>query len=229
MKTALVTGANKGIGFEIAKQLGLSGWRVVVGARDASRGKAAVATLKALGISASWQAIDLTDSATLDAVGKQLENSDLSLLVNNAGIPGNQELIGYDTPLADLRSTMEVNFFGTFALTQALLPILEASHGQIVNITVPTSPNVFLNPFAYKTSKAAQNTMTTSMALWLEHENQTTTIAGIHPGPVTTDLNGNMTGDFMQDAPTVGEKIVALINNGLANGTLVELDGMAMP
>lgn len=226
MKTALITGANKGIGFEIAKSLGRHGWQVLVGARNPERGKTAVKELKDTGIElAEFIQIDLNDPDTLSAAEKTIKQnySDLALLVNNAGVPGKSQL-SFDTSLDDLKATMQVNFFGTFELTQLLLPLLESNNGRIVNITIPTIANPNWNPLAYKASKAAQNVMKDSLAIDFETHHRSLEIFSVHPGPTTTDLNGNMAVDGFESAEKVGSEIVDVILDGKAHqGEFIEL------
>ncbi|MFC4760511.1 SDR family NAD(P)-dependent oxidoreductase [Fructobacillus durionis] len=225
MKKALITGANKGIGFAIAKALGNQGWQVLVGARNEGRGIEAVKALKESGVAADFVKVDLSAPETLkeaaDVIGQKYDS--LSLLVNNAGVPGKNEL-SYDTSVDDLRSTMQVNFFGTFELTQLLLPVLEKNNGRIVNITIPTVANPNWNPFAYKATKAAQNVMKDALAIDFEAQNRSLEIFSIHPGPTTTDLNGNLAVDGFKTADTVGQEIVDVILDGQKHqGDFIEL------
>ena len=123
----LVTGANKGIGYGIAKHLGLSGWKVIVGARNEQRAEKAIAGLKAQGVDVrGWVNIELKDLGTIETTAHEIARNHpgLSLLVNNAGIPGDMSVDSEHTEISTLRETLDVNFIGTFALTKALLPLL---------------------------------------------------------------------------------------------------------
>jgi NAD(P)-dependent dehydrogenase (short-subunit alcohol dehydrogenase family) len=194
VKRALITGGNKGIGFEIARELGKSGYEILLGARNETLGNSAVEELKKEGITASFIKIDLNNFATLH----QATNSagKIDVLVNNAGIPGNlkteksnldmaKSSLAYTTE--ELRETMEVNFFGTHELIKSLLPNL-TSEAKIVNITVPIS-SPHWHPLAYTTSKAALNVMT--MVFGMEFSKTSKhQIFGVMPGAVATDLNG---------------------------------------
>lgn len=226
-KTVLVTGANKGIGFGIAKHLGLSGWKVIVGARNEERAQHAINELKALGIDVNgWVNIDLSDLAGIERaaeeVGKTYKN--LSLLVNNAGIPGDMSVKSADTEIDSIKETLDVNFIGTFALTKALLPLLEKNHGRIVNVTVPSEISPYWHPLAYVASKAAQNAMMGVMAIEFQQGNTPLEIFSVHPGPTTTDLNGNMALPGFHDIETVGRKMAELINDGKNHqGEFIEL------
>ena len=226
-KIALVTGANKGIGFGIAKLLGLSGWKVIIGARNRERAEKAIGELASAGVDAmGWIHIELTDHDSLEQAAREVGErfQGLSLLVNNAGIPGDMSVDSLNTKIGDIRETIEVNFIGTFALTKALLPLLERNNGRIVNITVPTEISPYWHPLAYVASKAAQNAMMGVMATEFEQNNTPVEIFSVHPGPPTTDLNGNMALPGFHDIETVGRKTAELINDGQNHqGEFIEL------
>lgn len=226
-KIALVTGANKGIGFGIAKHLGQSGWKVVVGARDQKRAEKAISLLEEAGTKVlGWVNIELADLDRLqqsaNEVGERFPG--LSLLVNNAGIPGDMSVDSQHTEIADIRETIDVNFIGTFALTKALLPLLERNKGRIANITVPSEISPYWHPLAYVASKAAQNAMMGVMATEFAQSGTPVEIFSVHPGPTTTDLNGNMALPGFHDIETVGRKTAELINDGQSHqGEFIEL------
>ena len=221
-KTVLVTGANKGIGFGIAKHLGLSGWKVIIGARDEHRAEKAVGELKALGIDVlGWVNIELKDLASIEQASKEIQEiyPQLTLLVNNAGIPGDMSVDSVHTEIDVIRETLDVNFVGTFALTKALIPLLGNNGGRIANITVPSEISPYWHPLAYVASKAAQNAMMGVMAI-----EDAVEIFSVHPGPTTTDLNGNMSLPGFHDIETVGQKFAELINDGQNHqGEFIEL------
>lgn len=226
-KTVFVTGANKGIGFGIAKHLGLSGWKVILGARSEERAERAIDALKALNIDvAGWVKIELSD---LDSVERAVQEvcddyPYLSLLINNAGIPGDMSVDSLHTELQSIKETVDVNFIGTFALTKGLMPLLEQNGGRIVNITVPSEISPYWHPLAYVTSKAAQNAMMGVMAMELQQRGAALEVFSVHPGPTTTDLNGNMSLPGFHDIDTVGMKMAELINDGLSHqGEFIEL------
>lgn len=226
-RTALVTGANKGIGFGIAKHLGKSGWRVIVGARDEQRAEQAISALKAQGADVlGWVYIELRDLDGIERSVKEIAERfpGLTLLVNNAGIPGDMSVDSQHTEVSQIRDTLNVNFVGTFALTKALLPLLAGNGGRIVNITVPSEVSPYWHPLAYVASKAAQNAMTGVMATDFKQSGTTLEIFSVHPGPTTTDLNGNMSLPGFHDIDTVGQKTAELINDGHSHqGEFIEL------
>lgn len=226
-KVALVTGANKGIGFGIAKHLGLNGWKVVIGARNQERAGKAIEELRKAGADVlGWVHIELTDLDDISQAAKEVSESYpcLTLLVNNAGIPGDMSVDSLHTETDDIRKTLDVNFIGTFALTKALQPLLAQNEGRIVNITVPSAISPYWHPLAYVTSKAAQNAMMGVMAMEFQQQGTPVEIFSVHPGPTTTDLNGNMSLPGFHDIETVGKKTAELINDGRNHqGEFIEL------
>lgn len=123
------------------------------------------------------------------------------------------------TEISVIRETLDVNFIGTFALTKALIPLIAKNGGRITNITVPSEISPYWHPLAYVASKAAQNAMMGVMAI----ENSVE-IFSVHPGPTTTDLNGNMSLPGFHDIDTVGRKFAELINDGQNHqGEFIEL------
>lgn len=224
---AFVTGANKGIGFAIAKHLGLAGWTILLGARNEQRALKAIQELQELGISvAGWIEVELSD---LQSIQKAIDfvktaHPDVSLLVNNAGIPGDMSQKSYATSMQHLKETMDVNFFGTYALSQGLVETLASHSGRMVNITVPTEVSPYWHPLAYVASKAAQNTMTSIMAMEFSTDGIPVEVYAVHPGPTTTDLNGNMSLPGFHTADVVGQKVAALLADGTSHhGEFIEL------
>ena len=226
-KIVFVTGANKGIGFGIAKHLGLSGWNVVIGARDEKRAAKAIDELKNQGVNVlGWVNIELKDLAGIELASNVMKENyqELTLLVNNAGIPGDMSVDSEHTELSAIRDTLDVNFIGTFALTKALIPLMAKNGGRIVNITVPSEISPYWHPLAYVASKAAQNAMMGVMAIEFQQNQTPVEIFSVHPGPTTTDLNGNMALPGFHDIDTVGQKFAELINDGRSHqGEFIEL------
>jgi NAD(P)-dependent dehydrogenase (short-subunit alcohol dehydrogenase family) len=226
-KIVFVTGANKGIGFGIAKHLGKSGWQVIIGARDEQRAEKAISELKSDGVNVlGWVNIELRNLATIEQAAKEIQEkyAGLTLLVNNAGIPGDMSVNSEHTELSDIKETLDVNFIGTFALTKSLMPLLTKNEGRIVNVTVPSEISPYWHPLAYVASKAAQNAMMGVMAIELQQAGTPLEVFSVHPGPTTTDLNGNMALPGFHDIETVGKKMAELINDGQNHqGEFIEL------
>ena len=226
-KIVFVTGANKGIGYGIAKYLGKSGWQVIIGARDEQRAEKALSALKSEGIDVlGWVNLELRDLASIDEAAKVINEkyAGLTLLVNNAGIPGDMSVDSEHTEQSDIKETLDVNFIGTFALTKVLIPLLAKNEGRIANVTVPSEISPYWHPLAYVASKAAQNAMMGVMAIEFQQSNTPLEIFSVHPGPTTTDLNGNMALPGFHDIETVGQKFAELINDGQNHqGEFIEL------
>lgn len=173
---ALVTGANKGIGYEIAAGLGALGWTVGVGARDDGRREKAVATLRAAGADAFGVPLDVTDDASVTAAAALIQEhaGGLDVLVNNAGITGGPAQMPTTVDLAVLRTVLETNVFGPIRVTNALLPLLRRSQSpRIVNVsssvgslTLQTAADGETGPIAvaYSPSKSFLNAVTVQYA-----------------------------------------------------------------
>lgn len=226
-KTAFITGANKGIGFGISKYLGQSGWDIIIGARNEARALDAMSKLQDARCTVlGWVEIELSNQTSISKAAKEVNEKypSLNLLVNNAGIPGDMSKTSWDTDMKDIKETTDVNYFGTLAITQALLPLIKQNEGRIVNVTVPSEISPYWHPLAYVASKAAQNAMMGVMAMEFKQNNIPVEIFSVHPGPTTTDLNGNMDLPGFHTTDKVGEKFAKLINDGKShNGEFIEL------
>jgi len=196
----LVTGANKGIGYEIAAGLGILGWRVGVGARDEQRREAAVAKLRAAGADAFGVPLDVTDDASVTAAAGLIEQRTgrLDVLVNNAGITGGMPQTPTTVDPATVRTAVETNVIGVIRVTNAMLPLLRHSASpRIVNmsssvgsLTLQSTPGAETGPIAvaYAPSKTFLNAVTVQYAKELHDTN--ILINAACPGFTATDLNG---------------------------------------
>ncbi|MDR3321974.1 MAG: SDR family NAD(P)-dependent oxidoreductase, partial [Synergistaceae bacterium] len=144
-KKVFITGSNKGIGKQIAREMGKNGWSVLIGARDEDRGLEAVRELMGEGIEAGYLNIDLKNQKTISAAADIIksQHTGIAMLINNAAIPGDMRKPGYEFTADELRVVMETNFFGPFELTRQLLSTLEANNGRIINITIPIGATDF--------------------------------------------------------------------------------------
>ncbi len=201
-KIALITGANKGIGYEVARELGERGVTVLVGARDTGLGQSAAASLRAGGADATFIELDVTKPGTIAAAADTIRqrHGRLDILVNNAGIaqPG-------DGPpsIADpdaVRRILEVNFFGVLAITQAMLPLVRNSaSGRIVMVSSglgslawnadPAWRFATVRLLGYNGSKAILNMLTVQLAG--ELRDTRIKVNTVNPGYTATDLNQN--------------------------------------
>jgi len=227
-KIALITGANKGIGKEIARQLGAQGMTVLLGARDEGRGSEAAAELKQSGINAHAVRLDVTDEASIEAAARQIESEfgRLDVLVNNAGIAldtGPASTLEMDV----LRRTYETNVFGVFAVTRALLPLLKKSPaGRVVNLSSglgslaqnsdPSWEFAPFKPLAYNSSKAALNMMTVIFAAELKDANIKVNAAD--PGYTATDMNQNNGTRTVEQGATAAVRLATLPDDGPTGG-----------
>ena len=229
MNTALVTGANKGIGFEIARNLGKRGYHVLIGARNEQRGLAATEQLRAEGLTVNFVQIDVTDLKSIDTAAKLVTETypNLNLLVNNAGTPGYpMYALGWEFDAATLEQTWRTDFLGPFELIKQLLNTLKTNHGKILNVSIPIEPAPFFNAFAYQTAKAPLNVMTKSFAMNFEKENIPVEIMAVMPGAVSTDLNGHVQGSFVKTPEQAAALITGFAFDGQKrNGQVINHDG----
>jgi NAD(P)-dependent dehydrogenase (short-subunit alcohol dehydrogenase family) len=201
-KVALVTGANKGIGFEIAGQLAQRGITVLIGARAEQRGTAARDRLRAQGGDVHFMPIDVTDPTTIHAAMGRIKDEfrRLDILVNNAGIMIDPETRLLELAAALFQNTLETNCFGPLLLSQASVPLMMANHyGRIVNISsVLGSLTDIANPDsayaqvlspAYRLSKTVLNGITVLLAKELHGTN--ILVNSACPGWVRTDMGGS--------------------------------------
>jgi NAD(P)-dependent dehydrogenase (short-subunit alcohol dehydrogenase family) len=240
---ALVTGANKGIGREIARQLAAAGHTVYVGSRDAGRGKDAVADI---GGDARLLVLDVTDAGSIAAAARQVPS--LDILVNNAGISSGDPRQVTDEDPETFRRIYETNVFGVVAVTNAFLPALRRSaHPRIVNISSGTAsiaasvglaegiivfasrPTGALG--AYRSSKTALNELTVLYANALADDRFK--VNALAPGARRTDLNGpgrpvsSRAGDPAEGA--AGAVRLALLPDDGPTGGFFSWDGSAVP
>ena len=222
-KVALITGANKGIGLEIARQLGKQGITVVIGSRDLSRGEAAAAALKSEGIDAYTVKLEVTDASERDAALTYLQDTfgRLDILINNAGVMLESEGVTPET----LSRTYDANVIAPYFLTETLLPLLKAAPaGRVVHqssilgsLTINSSgqiPQEFLLP-AYNSSKAALNMLGVIQAGALKETSVKVNIA--HPGSVKTDMNPG--GDLsLEDGAKTAVTLATLPDDGPTGG-----------
>ena len=199
---ALVTGANKGIGFEIARGLGAQGSLVLLGSRDDSRGKKAAAQLVAEGIGVLPIELDVTDKISILSAAAQIEAQygRLDILVNNAGVSFEAGAKPSAVDLGAVRRVYDVNVFGVIAVTQAMLPLLlKSPRGRIVNVssglgslgwnTDPELSAHFPLLLGYNSSKSALNAITVQFAK--ELAGTPLKVNAACPGYCATDLNGH--------------------------------------
>ncbi|WP_444663739.1 SDR family oxidoreductase [Cellulomonas sp. CW35] len=226
--TALVTGANKGIGYEIAAGLGALGWRVGVGARDAQRRDEAVARLRAAGVDAFGVPLDVTDDESVAAAAALLEDQEgrLDVLVNNAGIVGGVPQTPTMVAPETIRTAVETNVIGVVRVTNAMLPLLRRSpsprvvqmSSSVGSLTLQTTPGADTGPIsaAYSVSKTFLNAVVVQYAKELAGTNILMNAAC--PGFVATDLNGFRGTRTPQQGAQVAIQLATLPDDGPTGG-----------
>ena len=225
-KVALISGANKGIGLETARQLANLGYTVLLGARKEADGLAAAATI---GASAHFVPLNMTNPKTFhDAAAWIAEKfGKLDVLVNNAGIGSDNGKKPSEAPVALIRETFETNVFGLVELTQAMLPLLRKSDaGRIVNVSSVLGSlnlNADLNAqlgdwrsFGYNGSKAAVNMFTATLAF--ELKDTPIKVNSAHPGWVKTDLGGEGAPLEVADGAKTSVRLATLDVDGPTGG-----------
>ncbi|MFJ3025997.1 SDR family oxidoreductase [Streptomyces tendae] len=232
---ALVTGANKGIGYEIAAGLGRRGWSVGIGARDELRREEAVATLRASGADAFGVPLDVTDDASVTAAAQLIEKraGRLDALVNNAGIAGGRPEEPTTIGLETVRRLVETNVLGVIRVTNAMLPLLcRSAHPRIVNqsshvgsLTLQTTPDVDLGGIsgAYAPTKTYLNAVTIQYAK--ELYGTRILINNACPGYVATDLNGFSGTQTPEQGAAIAIRLATLPDDG-PTGQLFDDDGV---
>ena len=232
---ALVTGANKGIGYEIAAGLGALGWSVGVGARDAQRRDAAVEKLRANGVDAFGVPLDVTDDASVAAAAALIEEraGRLDVLVNNAAVTGGvpQEPTRIDP--ATIRTVLETNVLGVVRVTNAMLPLLRRSASPRIvamssgvgSLTRQNDPDGEVGPIsaAYAPSKTMLNAVLIQYAKELRGTN--ILINAACPGYVATDLNGHRGTRTPEQGAAIAIRLATLPDDGPTGG-FFEDDGV---
>jgi NAD(P)-dependent dehydrogenase (short-subunit alcohol dehydrogenase family) len=246
-RIALVTGANQGVGLQVAKELAAKGVTVLVGSRDLGRGEAAA---KAIGAGAIALRIDVTDTASIAAAAERIrtELGRLDLLVNNAAISnttkGGQTLAEYgmasragNASLDEVRAIWETNVFGILAVYQAMLPLLrKSSDARIVNVSSgvgsltlnadPAFPYRAMFGPGYAASKTALNAMTLSMMIELEPSGIKVNL--VSPGFTSTNLNGYEGAESVEDGAREVARVALLGPDG-PTGTFTRWDNATIP
>jgi NAD(P)-dependent dehydrogenase (short-subunit alcohol dehydrogenase family) len=247
-RIALVTGANQGIGFQVAKELVTHDVTVLVGSRDLARGEAAAGRIGAGAIAIQ---IDVTDTRSIAAAADRIadEFGHLDLLVNNAGIshsrPGDGEFLedyvaankASTASLDEVRAVWETNVFGTLAVYQAMLPLLrKSSDARIVNVSSGVGsltanadrdyPYHSMFGPVYPASKAAQNAIT--LAMMIELESTDIKVNLVSPAFTATNLNGFAGTESIEDGSREVVRVCLLGPDG-PSGTFTRWENTAIP
>jgi NAD(P)-dependent dehydrogenase (short-subunit alcohol dehydrogenase family) len=245
---ALVTGANQGIGLQIAKDMAAHGFTVLVGSRDLAKGEAAA---KEVGAGAHALQLDVTDGASVAAAAARVrdEFGRLDVLIQNAAISNTGKLAAQsvaeyaattrpsNVSIDEMRAVWDTNVFGVLAVYQAMLPILRATPGaRIVNVSsgvgslTTNSDKAFgyraiFGP-VYPASKTALNALTVAMAIELEPEG--IRVSAVSPGFTKTNLNGYAGTETLEEGAREAVR-VALLGPGSPTGTFTRWEGETIP
>ncbi|WP_432194057.1 SDR family NAD(P)-dependent oxidoreductase [Streptomyces sp. bgisy027] len=231
MTTTLITGANKGLGFETARRLTEAGHTVYIGARDAERGRRAAERL-----GARFVQLEVTDDASVQAAVKTVEaDGGLDVLINNAGIEVRGENNGIpaaaDTTADEIRTVFETNVFGVVRVLHAFLPLLRRSTAPVVvnvssglasltALSAPDSPAHFYQAVSYPASKTAVNMITVQYAKAFPQMR----INAVEPGFTATDLNGRTGTQTVAEGAEVIVRMAQVGPDG-PTGSYVDIDG----
>jgi NAD(P)-dependent dehydrogenase (short-subunit alcohol dehydrogenase family) len=235
-KIALVTGANKGIGFEVTRQLARSACTVLLGARNKTLGEESAAKLAGEGFDVRYLAIDITDLSCIAAAANKIAGDfgHLDILVNNAGIVAPGDGPPAASSLDAIERALRVNFIGSVAVTQAMLPLLrKARSGRIVNVSSglgslrqngdPAYLSVAVKFLGYSASKAALNMFTVQLAY--ELRGTLIKVNSADPGYTATDLNGHRGTQTIPEGAAETVRLALLPDDG-PTGTFSDNNGM---
>jgi NAD(P)-dependent dehydrogenase (short-subunit alcohol dehydrogenase family) len=228
-RIALVTGANKGIGLEVARQLGRRGMTVYLGARDKSRGTAATEKFRGEGLAVRFIELDVLREDTIRAAAQAIETEHgrLDVLVNNAGIFERGDGLPSQSDLEAVRRTLLTNFVGPVAIVQALLPLLRRSPaGRIVNVSSELGSldlnsdlawgHAWAKFLGYSASKAALNMLTVQLAF--ELKDTPIKVNAAAPGYTKTDLNDNQGTQTVEEGAAEAIRLALLPADGPTGG-----------
>lgn len=221
-RIALVTGANRGIGFEICKQLAKQpDMKVILTSRDRIKGEDAAQALKSAGLPVVYRHLDITDTVNIKLLKADLEENygRLDVLVNNAGIYPDEGKSVLDIPTEMLQQAMSVNAIGAFSVTQAVLPLMiQHDYGRVVNVSSGLGAITGMGGYtvAYKMSKAALNAFTRVLANETRRFN--IKVNAMCPGWVRTDMGGSAAPRTVEQGADTAVWLATLPDNGPTNG-----------
>ncbi len=228
-RNALVTGANKGLGREIARQLGAAGLKVWLGARDLASGEATAEALTQGGAQVRAVRLDLLDGDSIATAAAEIDGEDgrLDVLINNAGVNDPRDGAPSRAQMEAVRRIFETNFFGTLAVTQAMLPLLKKSQSaRIINqssdlgsLTRQGDPDwkfAFVKSLGYSASKAALNMLSVHLAHELREAG--IPVNATNPGATATDLNGHRGFQTVEQGAAPAVRLALSVGDPLTGG-----------
>ena len=220
-RIAVVTGGNRGIGFETCRQLAKQGIQVILTSRESAKGKAAAEKLQAEGLDVSYYSLDVTDADSVQRLAQFIKNEygQLDILINNAGVLLDSSDSVLNTKFDTLHQTIDTNLYGPFLLCQALIPLMEKhKYGRIVNVSSGAGQLSDMNSGypSYRISKTALNGLTRILGNELKDTN--ILVNSVCPGWVKTDMGGaNASRTPAQGADTI-VWLATLPDNGPTSG-----------
>ena len=229
----LITGADRGMGYELALEIGLKGQYIYVGSRNLARGQDAVTRLKAAGVQAKAVQLDVTDHESIVAAKSKL-NPQLDILINNAGVAVDHDTKPSEVSINAIRQDFDVNYFGMMDVTQVFLPLLKAAPaGRIINISsavgslaLASDPDTSIHKLqasGYQASKAAVNMFTIKLAA--EFEGTPLTVNAVNPGWVDTSFGGGG-GNRTVQVGVARTVALATATTLIDSGTFSDIDGV---
>lgn len=220
-RLAVVSGANRGIGLEISRQLAREGYHVIMGARDEGKGREAAESLAAEGLDVEALALDVADQASVEdfvrAVGES--GGRVSVLVNNAGVIGDTSASGTEADLDEVRRTLETNLFGAWRLSESVIPLMRGgASGRIVNVSSGMGQLSDMNGGApaYRVSKTGLNALTRILASELADEG--IKVNSACPGWVRTDMGGSSARSSVEEGADTPVWLATLPDDGPTGG-----------
>ncbi len=221
-RIAVVSGANRGIGFEICRQLARQGFTVVLTSRSSAKGRAAVTSLREAGLEVDYHLLDVTSPGHIKALADYLARryGRLDVLINNAGVlldPRGSRVL--DAEAKTFRDTLETNFFGPLALAQTLVPLMTKNgYGRIVNLSsgLAQLTDMGAGTPAYRVSKTALNVLTRTLAAELKGTG--ILVNSMCPGWVKTDLGGPNAPRTVEQGADTAVWLAMLPDDGASGG-----------
>jgi NAD(P)-dependent dehydrogenase (short-subunit alcohol dehydrogenase family) len=219
-RVAVVSGGNRGIGLEVARQLASEGLRVVIGARDEAKGREAAEKLSGAGLDVEARALDVADQGSVEAfAGVAADHGGVDVLVNNAGVIGDTSASGLEADLDEVKRTLETNLFGAWRLTEAVVPLMRGrGGGRIVNLSSGMGQLSDMNGGApaYRVSKTSLNALTRIFASELEDEG--IKVNSACPGWVRTDMGGSGARSSVEEGADTPVWLATLPDDGPTGG-----------
>lgn len=220
-RIALITGANRGIGYEICRQLAQQGLHVILTSRDPAKGERATATLRQGGLEVSFCQLDVTNPDSVHRARDYVQHTfgRLDVLVNNAGIYPDEGISILRIPLAVLQETFAINTFGAFLTCQAFIPMMrQQGYGRVVNVSSGAGSITEMDGYtgAYRMSKVALNAMTRVLANEVRHTN--IKVNTMCPGWVATDMGGSYAPRTVEEGADTAVWLASLPDNGPTDG-----------